>query len=201
LRYYKHMTDMLASADGQRVLRECGYGGYGRLHAIMEAVAGNTKPGKPFEMTRRTSWWMAHLETTSSGLRSLLRSCERRGEDAGLLSWSEAEGQLTIAMPKLAKYRDEYRRKSGQTSGQCPDKYPERLPPSEVRGKRNTPKGVPDGSDGAVLFDTETDHPNSPPSTCGKSLTDEERGMAERARDRLRERSRRGGLARLGGGQ
>jgi len=137
VRYYKHMTDMLSSADGQRILRERGYAGYGRLHAIMEAVAGNTKPGKPFEMTRRTAWWAGHLETTANGLRSLLRSAERSGDDAGLVEWSETGAYLTIAIPKLAKYRDEYRRKSGHTSGEHPDEHPERLPVSEVRGQRD----------------------------------------------------------------
>jgi len=113
----------------QALMDELGTVAYAHWWLLLEAIAGNTKPGQPFVLTRRSAWWEGQLRTKTKTVTFLLSFLERRG----LLTWKKDGTSITVACPKLAKYRDEWSKRSGVT----PKPTRESLILSEDRGQRD----------------------------------------------------------------
>jgi hypothetical protein len=121
MRWFKHLTDASDDDFLKAVEHTFGWEGYGRWWKLCEIV------GKPLKkrdtVAARTLPW-SEWQTKLKGKREKLRSFLGFLEDHGRISQEETGEILTISLPKLLKYRDEYTKKSGQESDDTPDSNP-----------------------------------------------------------------------------
>jgi hypothetical protein len=110
MRWIKHMTQTRRDEKIAALLDKCGYEGYGVYWAVVEIVAEQLKPGDAdCSISYSLSGWSRALCLHRCKVRSLLGKL--RG--SGLVSVELREGKITVTIPNIAKYRDEYTRKSG----------------------------------------------------------------------------------------
>lgn len=110
MKWFKHQCNARDDEGLIQVRAEFGMAGYGRYFAMLEAVAGRSR-NDCFELTLPTREWCSILDMRPGQLRVFLEKCA----ELGLNSYSTRKELVTIGVPKLAKYRDEYSRKSGHT--------------------------------------------------------------------------------------
>lgn len=124
MRWLKHLTNARNSEDLVIVRNEFGMAGIGRWWTLCEVVGEKSK-NDCFELTLTVAQWCSELSTNRQQLIRFLAALE----ELRLCSWVADRSLIRVAMPKLAKFRDEYARKSGHT----PDKVaPESEPESDT---------------------------------------------------------------------
>ena len=113
MRWFKHQTNArrnrkliaLRDACDRRPLEAVGF-----YWSVLEIVAEEAKNEHAY-VTLSCKRWARELEISQRTLHNYVTKC---GE-SGLISFTRAGDMLTIEIPNLLKYRDEYSRKSGQS--------------------------------------------------------------------------------------
>jgi hypothetical protein len=109
LRWIKHLTATRRDEKVAQLISQFGYRPYGVWWAILETVAENFDGKNPSLQYPLNTW--ANLLSIRG---SLLLSVVFQIEVTGLLRATRTGNDLTLTIPNLLKYRDEYSRKSGQ---------------------------------------------------------------------------------------
>jgi len=109
MRWIKHMTASRRDEKLAAYFYRTGLEGYGFWWALLEAVAEQMKPDdNKGELTYPSSLWArilgCHPHKRDKYLKALL--------DEGLVGLEYKESTITVKIPNIAKYRDEYSKRS-----------------------------------------------------------------------------------------
>jgi hypothetical protein len=118
MRWIKHLTAASEDEKIAHLIAEYGHAGYGLWWLVCEAVARQLEGDNP-EVTYPLTKWSHLLSLRGSHVMSRLVTLQV----TGLVTVERHGYDVTVRIPNLLKYRDEYSRKSGQT-------------PESVRSKR-----------------------------------------------------------------
>lgn len=105
---------MTASHDDEKLadlITRYGHAGYGVWWLVVEIVAARVESDGKAEVTYPVSKW-SHLLSVRG---SLVRHCLSKLEVTHLVTVEWTDSDITVRIPNLLKYRDEYSRKSGHT--------------------------------------------------------------------------------------
>lgn len=143
MRWFKHMA---ASWDDEKLaalVDQCGLEGYGFWWRVVEIVAAKVDKSEQTSAEFPPKKWGSLLGLSPKKFRTLAELCA----NLGLFMLVFSENSISINMPNILKFRDEYTERESKKSGVHRDK----LPPSRAR--------VPETD-----TDTETDIPPLPPT-------------------------------------
>lgn len=140
MKWFKHMTatrhneKIAAYLDVSRDPMEA----YGFWWMILETIAEQMEPGEPkCSVTYSLPRWSRLLNCHHHKVTTLLSNLEGNGLVTLQYSASKSTKLITVTIPNLLKYRDEYSRKSGYTSGKSPE---------HVRTRSRTDKDIEEKS-------------------------------------------------------
>lgn len=158
MKWLKHMTatrrdeKIAAFMDGARNPIEA----YGFWWMVLEIVAEQMEPGdEKCSVTYSLPHWSRLLYSHHHKVITLLGNLEGNGLVTLQYGSSNGVKLITVTIPNLLKYRDEYSRKSGQSSGATPDTLltkKETKKEKETKNKKIPPSGTPDYTLGFVAF-------------------------------------------------
>ena len=139
MRWLKHMTATRQDEKVAAFVSKCGHEGYGFYWMLLETVAAQIEKGSDncsvtYPLTTWSRLLYCHHNRVSKYLSHL--------EVVGLVTVKWGSSDITVKIPKLLKYRDEYTSRIGRMSGESPDQEQIQIQ------KQNT--------------DTETTPPNPP---------------------------------------
>lgn len=119
MRWFKHLTDASDDEFIHSLEAEFGLAGYARWWKLCEIIGRKLKPtDTSATVTLPLPVWESYLKAKRKQLVSYLIAIEKQGR----IKFEVAGELLRIELPKLLKFRDEYRRKSGHTTKETPDK-------------------------------------------------------------------------------
>jgi hypothetical protein len=157
MRWVKHMTQTCQDEKISRLISEYGHAGYGLWWMVVETVASRLEKGSTNpSVTYPVSKW-AHLLSLRG---SLVRSSLSKLEVTHLVTVEWTGSEITVTIPNLLKYRDEYQRKSGHSPDSVPDKSIDTETEIEIPPKPPAPNGA--GT-----------HKSHHPKKAGKRTTEE----------------------------
>lgn len=112
MRWFKHMAGTRRDERIAAFIDEHGFEGYGFYWSLLEVIADSMLPGdikceRGYSLTR----WAQFLQTHPNKVRKYFDALAEHG----LVKVLSTESRIVVAAPNLAKYRDEYSRKSGQS--------------------------------------------------------------------------------------
>ena len=110
MRWVKHLTATRRDEKVARMISLHGYRSYGIWWAVIETVAENFD-GKNPSLTYPLTTWSHLLSLRGSHVMSTLLTLGV----TGVLTVERHGGDITVTIPNLLKYRDEYSRKSGHS--------------------------------------------------------------------------------------
>lgn len=111
MRWIKHMTATWQDEKVSRLVAEHGLAGYGLWWRVLEIVASRVEGDSAPSVTYPISAW-SHLLVTRG---SLVISTLSKLAVTHLVTMERHGSDITVTIPNLLKYRDEYTRKSGHT--------------------------------------------------------------------------------------
>ena len=111
MRWFKHMAHSHTDERLSSFIDESGLEGYGFWWLLLEIVAAQMDSSDKCEVTYSLPHWSRLLYSHHHKVSNLLGKLEV----TGLIATSKSEGKITVTIPNLLKYRDEYSKKSGQT--------------------------------------------------------------------------------------
>lgn len=141
MRWFKHMT---FSANDEKLssLKDAfGLEGYGFWWSVVEIIAAAVDENEKISVTFSAKKWGNSLGISAKKFRTLAEFCA----NIELFSVKSEGNDITVSMPNILKFRDEYTERKVKKSGQCRDN----VRPSRAR--------VPD-------TDTEADTEYTPPT-------------------------------------
>ncbi len=151
MRWFKHMTSTRHDEKISAYIDECGMEGYGVYWSILEAIGTvmEKSNGWKTEVTYPLSRWATILQLHRTKVSKYLGYLGGKGggnlEDTPLLLVTNSEKGVTVKCPNLAKYKDEYSKKSGHTpdivqthSGQTPEQDTDTKTETELETNLNT---------------------------------------------------------------
>lgn len=118
MRWFKHIT---TSADDEKLaelIERVGLEGYGFWWRIMEIVGQHVDENDKHFVKFPLKKWGNLAGISPKKFKTLAKLCE----DIGLVFLTFEENFLTVSIPNILKYKDEYTKKRRKISGQCPDK-------------------------------------------------------------------------------
>lgn len=118
MRWFKHMT---ASADDEKLARlrdRFGLEGYGFWWSVVEIIAASLDESEQTSVTFSAKKWGNSLGISPKKFRIMAEFCA----NTGLFSIKSDSEYITIDMPNLLKFKDEYTDRKGKKSGECRDK-------------------------------------------------------------------------------
>lgn len=110
MRWFKHVSNARKDRALTLVRDEFGIEGYGRYFLILEIVAEGSRDDQ-FSVSMLATEWASSLGCKQNKLQTFLS----RLADVSLMNWERTGNVITIEVPKLAKIRDEYSRKTKKT--------------------------------------------------------------------------------------
>ncbi len=116
MRWLKHMT---ASHDDEKLadlIARYGHAGYGTWWLVLEIVAARLESGGHPSVTYHVTKWSHLLSLRGSHVLSTLLKLDV----THLVTVVRHGDEITVTIPNLLKYRDEYTRKSGQATENVP---------------------------------------------------------------------------------
>jgi len=111
MRWVKHMTASHNDEKLADLISRFGHAGYGVWWLVVEIVASVLESGKEPKVTYPVSKWSHLLSVRGSHVSQTLLKLEL----THLVTVVRRADDITVTIPNLLKYRDEYNRKSGQT--------------------------------------------------------------------------------------
>lgn len=125
MRWFKHMT---ASADDEKLsrLRDAfGLEGYGFWWNVVEIIAARTDENKQPSVTFSAKKWGRSLGISAKKFRTLAEFCAA----IDLFFTATAADEITVSIPNIVKYRDEYSERKARKA----DRGRDEVPPSRAR--------------------------------------------------------------------
>lgn len=167
MRWFKHRTDADGNEKLARLQDAFGLEGYGFWWRVVEIIATRVTEENRTDLCYSAKNWARRIGVSTRKFKKLLSFCA----ELGLVYVSHEKDMVTINMPNILKYRDEYTAKKGRTksvsddvSGQCPDSRARALTETETDtetdikrkqtkekvapAKTETPPGPLSGGDG-----------------------------------------------------
>ena len=130
MRWFKHMTASTNDEKLSRLRDEFGLAGYGFWWSVVEIIAGNLSEDEQTSVTFSPKKWGNSLGISAKKFQTLAEFCAK----IGLFQIEFSQNAITINMPNILKYKDEYTGKRTKKSGQTPDKCRDNVRPSRARG-------------------------------------------------------------------
>lgn len=109
MRWVKHLTSSRQDEKLARLIAAHGLAAYGLWWAVVEVVAERVERDSQPTVTYPVSVWSHRLSLRGSHIRSAMAKLVV----SGLVTTEWNRSELTVTIPNLLKYRDEYSRKSG----------------------------------------------------------------------------------------
>jgi hypothetical protein len=147
-----------------------GLAGYGAYWLILEKIAVQIRPESiSTSLTLSVRKWAQHVDMKPSWIRKVLST----GNELGLMRVTTQGELVTVDVPNILKYCDEYTRKVRRVSGQTPDKLRSKpgsptLPTYLNQDLKPGPVDNSDNSQGAPPAGV----PEAPPSERQKKKSD-----------------------------
>lgn len=138
MRWFKHMT---ASADDEKIaqlMSKTGLEGYGFWWRVVEIVAGKVGGDNETSVTFPARKWGNLLELRPDKFRRLAETCR----NCGLFELVLSENDITVNIPNILKFRDEWSKRKAGDSGETPQRLRIKEPDAEAeRGeeRKHTP--------------------------------------------------------------
>jgi hypothetical protein len=121
VKYLNHMSSSVEDQKHEALIDRAGLAGYGAYWIIAEKIAGQIRPEQVTTfLSLKWRNWARHLHVSTKSAQFLLRCMA----DARLILLRQDGDLVTIGMPNILKYADEYSRRLGINSRQTPDKLP-----------------------------------------------------------------------------
>lgn len=118
MRWFKHLTGAHHDERMARLVTELGLEGYGFYWLVLETVAGQIEPGSNHtSLGYPITHWRKITGLSLKKLRKFVEICA----ELGIFTADFSENLLTINIPNILKYRDEWSRKKGGNSGVTPE--------------------------------------------------------------------------------
>nr|WP_116306286.1 DUF4373 domain-containing protein [Nitratidesulfovibrio sp. HK-II] len=118
MRWFKHLTGAHQDEKMARLVSELGLEGYGFYWLILETIAGQIEAGSNrTALTYPVAFWRKITGFSPKKLRNFAEICSK----IGIFSAEFSENSLTIDIPNILKYRDEWSRKKVKNSGVAPE--------------------------------------------------------------------------------
>jgi hypothetical protein len=115
MRWIKHMTAARSDKAMALVSERHGPIAIGIYWGIVEEIAGPMEPGKMTpSASHSVAKWASILDTSSRTFTKICKSLQTES----LIFCETIEDRLTISVPNILKYKDEYSQRSGQTPAQ-----------------------------------------------------------------------------------
>lgn len=118
MRWFKHMTTSANDEKLSRLRDEYGLEGYGFWWAIVEIIAEQVDENEQTSVTFSPKKWGNSLGISAKKFRIMAEFCA----DIGLFSVKSDEKTITLSIPNILKFRDEYSERKAKKSGGCRDK-------------------------------------------------------------------------------
>lgn len=135
MRWFKHMT---ASGNDEKLSRlkdRYGLEGYGFWWTIVEIIAGFVDENGKTSVTFSAKKWGNLAGISAKKFQTLAEFCA----NLGCFSIKNDENSITIDMPNILKYRDEWSKKKGKNSGETPEKLRSKDTDIYIDTDNNTP--------------------------------------------------------------
>ena len=124
MRWMKHLTRSHLDEKMSVLLNDCGLEGYGFFWLLCEIVAESIgKDSNNCSLTHPLPHWSRLLYSHHHRVSKYLGKLQV----IGLCRTSSDGGKLTVTIPNLLKYRDEYSSRIGSSSGQNPERLPTKI--------------------------------------------------------------------------
>ena len=112
MRWFKHLTSAHSDKALAKVSEDHGPVGPGIYWGLVEHIAGPMEAGKMIPMASHSiAKWASILDTSSRTFTKICKSLQTES----LIFCESSSDRLTISVPNILKYKDEYSKKSGQT--------------------------------------------------------------------------------------
>lgn len=118
MRWFKHMTHSFRDEKLARLCDEYGLEGYGFWWKVVEIVAEKITENDETSVTFSAKFWGNSLGISPKKFQKMAEFCA----NIGLFSIKFSENSITVDMPNILKFRDEYTERKCRKSGQCRDK-------------------------------------------------------------------------------
>jgi hypothetical protein len=114
MRWFKHISNAHQDEKMARLVSELGLEGYGFYWLILETVAGQIEAGSDrTDLDYPIAFWRKITGFSPKKLRKFAEFCS----EIEIFSAKFSENSLTIDIPNILKYRDEWSKKKGRNSG------------------------------------------------------------------------------------
>lgn len=127
MRWFKHMTCSFNDEKLSAVVDELGMEGYGFWWRILEVVAEKMDENGEYSVSFSSKKWGNFFGFSAKKFENFARIFQKNR----IFDVEFSENQVTVSIPNLLKYRDEWSRKKARNSGVAP----EELRPSRARLK------------------------------------------------------------------
>lgn len=127
MRWFKHMTCSFNDEKLSAVVDELGMEGYGFWWRILEVVAEKMDENGEYSVSFSPKKWGNFFGFSAKKFENFVRIFQKNT----VFDVEFSENQVTVSIPNLLKYRDEWSRKKARNSGVAPEK----LRPSRARLK------------------------------------------------------------------
>lgn len=115
MKWFKHMTDSQDDEKLSDLIAEGGLEAYGFWWRLLEIVASQMgKDGEKCSATYSMARWSQLLYCHHHTVGKYIGKLQVRGMVRGEVELGKGYSKLTVTIPNLLKYRDEYSKKSGQ---------------------------------------------------------------------------------------
>lgn len=114
MRWFKHMTQSAYDEKLSQLRDEYGLEGYGFWWSIVEIIAAQVDENEQTSVTFSAKKWGNSLGISAKKFRIIAEFCAK----IGLIFVKSDEKTITISMPNILKYRDEYTERKAKKSGQ-----------------------------------------------------------------------------------
>lgn len=127
MRWFKHMSESWDDTRLSSVVDAYGLVGYGFWWRLLEVIAGRMDGNEPPEHTLSLKGWSSLFRIYPKTFRKILGIFEI----SGLVLVAESKSMITVKVPNMLKYRDEWAKKKARNSGVPPEKLWSRESESE----------------------------------------------------------------------
>ena len=120
MRWFKHMSDSWEDEKLSRIVDEAGLEGYGFWWRMVEIVASKVDENNDTLVTFSIKKWCSLFVVRPQKLRRLLTLCE----DCDMFKSVSDGNMITVNIPNILKYRDEWTRKKSVKKPKTPEQLP-----------------------------------------------------------------------------
>lgn len=162
MKWFKHMSDSWEDEKLSFVVDQAGLEGYGFWWRMVEIVASKVDENNTTLVTFSIKKWCSLFVLRPQKLRRLLTLCE----DCGMFKAVLTGDMITVDIPNILKYRDEWSRKQSGKKAKTPESLLSKEEDTDIEEDNNTPHSPPEGETDSDAVQATS--PSSVPA-CGKA--------------------------------